>query len=84
MKEKETAGKREKGWLKKKRMVVLSYVRGVSNELVRIYMKRQITSAMEHHSSLRRLLRLLIHPKGKTDPKEGYTYTIDCAGCPTK
>ena len=26
---------------------------------------------------------LLVHPKDKTDPKEG-VYTIDCAGCPKK
>ena len=58
-------------------MVVLPYVRGVSEELARIYKKRQITSAMKPHSTLR---TLLVHPKDKTDPKEG----VDCAGCPKK
>ena len=61
-------------------MVVLPYVRGVSEELARIYKKRQITSAMKPHSTLR---TILVHPKDKTDPKEG-VYTIDCAGCPKK
>ena len=61
-------------------MVVLPYMRGVSEELVRIYKKRQITSAMKPHSALR---TILVHPKNKTDPKEGI-YTIDCAGYPKK
>ena len=65
---------------KNKGMVVLPYVRGVSEELARIYKKRQITSAMKPHSTLR---TILVHPKDKTDPKEG-VYTIDCAGCPKK
>ena len=53
---------------KNKGMVVLPYVRGVSEELARIYKKRQITSAMKPHSTLR---TILVHPKDKTDPKEG-------------
>ena len=36
--------------------------------------------AMKPHSTLR---TLLVHPKDKTDPKEG-VYTIDCAGCSKK
>ena len=35
---------------------------------------------MKPHSTLR---TILVHPKDKTDPKEG-VYTIDCAGCPKK
>ena len=60
-------------------MVVLPYVHGMSEELARIFKKRQITSAMKPHSALR---TLLVHPKDnfKTDPKEG-VYTIDCAAC---
>ena len=58
---------------KNKGMVVLPYVRGVSEELARIYKKRQIASAMKPHSTLR---TLLVHPKDKTDPKEG-AYTIE-------
>ena len=79
----ETKGKgnsRKESSEKNKGMVVLLYVHGVSEELARIYKKRQITSAMKPHSTLR---TLLVHPKDKTDPKEG-VYTIDCAGCPKK
>ena len=79
----ETKGKgnsRKESSEKNKGMVVLPYVRGVSEELARIYKKRQITSAMKPHSTLR---TLLVHPKDKTDPKEGVC-TIDCAGCPKK
>ena len=67
---------------KNKGMVILPYVRGVLEELARIYKKRQITSAIhvKPHSTLR---TLLVHTKDKTDPKEG-VYTIDCAGCPKK
>ena len=65
---------------KDKGMVVLPYVRGVSEKLARIYKKRQNTSAMKPHSMLR---TLLVHPKDKTDPKED-VHTIDCAGCPKK
>ena len=65
---------------KNKGMVVLPYVHGTSEELARIFKKRQITSAMKPHSTLR---TLLVHPKDKTDPKEG-VYTIDCAGCSKK
>ena len=41
---------------KNKGMVVLPYVRGVSEELARIYKKRQISSAMKPHSTLRTIL----------------------------
>ena len=58
---------------KNKGVVVLPYVRGVWEELARIYKKRQITSAIKPHSTLR---ALVVHPKDKTDPKEG-VYTID-------
>ena len=61
-------------------MVVLTYVHGTSEELARIFKKNQITSAMKPHSTLR---TFLVHPKDKTDPKEG-VYTIDCAGCSKK
>ena len=65
---------------KNKGMVVLPYVHGTSEELARIFKKRHITSAMKPHSTLR---TLLVHPKDKTDPKEG-VYIIDCAGCSKK
>ena len=49
-------------------MVVLPYVHGTSEELARIFKKNQITSAMKPHSTLR---TFLVHPKDKTDSKEG-------------
>ena len=61
-------------------MVVLPYAHGTSEELARIFKKNQITSAMKPHSTLR---TFLVHPKDKTDPKEG-VYTIDCTGCSKK
>ena len=61
-------------------MVVLPYISGVSEKLARIFKKRAIASAMKPHVTLK---NLLVHPKDKTDPKEG-VYTIDCAGCEKK
>ena len=61
-------------------MVVLPYVSGVSEKLARIFKKRKISSAKKPNTKLR---ALLVHPKVKTDPKEG-VYTIDCTGCEKK
>ena len=74
----ETKGKgnsRKESSEKNKGMVVLPYVRGVSEELARIYKKRQITSAMKAHSTLR---TLLVHPKDKTDQKRRRLYHRLC------
>ena len=65
---------------KNKTMVVLPYVHGTLEELSRMFKKRQITSAMNPHSTLK---TFLVHPKDKTDPKEG-VYTIDSTGCSKK
>ncbi len=65
---------------KNKGMVVLPYVSGVSEKMARIYKKRGIITAMKPHTTLK---SLLVHPKDKTDPKEG-VYTIDCKGCDKK
>ena len=56
---------------------MLPCVSGVSEKLARIFKKRKISSAMKPHTKLR---ALFVHPKDKTDPKEG-VYTIDCTGC---
>ena len=61
---------------KNKGMVILPYVSGVSKKLARIFKRRKISSAMKPHRKFR---ALLIHPKDRTDPKEG-AYTIDCIG----
>ena len=60
-----------------KGMVVLPYVAGVSEKLARIFKKRQVSTAMRPHTTLK---GLLVHPKDKSDPKEG-VYRIDCGGC---
>ena len=65
---------------KMKEMVVLPYVRGASEKLARIFKKRGIVTAIKPHSTLK---SLLVHPKDKTDPKEG-VYTIDGKGCDKK
>ena len=61
-------------------MVVLPYVSGLSEKLARIFKKRGIVTAMKPQSTLK---SFLVHPKDKTDPKEG-VYTIDCKGCDKK
>ena len=66
--------------VKSKGMVVLPYVSGLSEKLARIFKKRGIVTAMKPQSTLK---SLLVHPKDKTDPKEG-VYTIDCKGCDKK
>ena len=80
MREKESNKKKDnsrKEEEKNKGMVVLPYVSGVSEKLARIFVKRKISSAMKPHTKIR---ALLVHPKDKTDPKEGVC-TIDCKGC---
>ena len=66
--------------VKSKGMVVLPYVSGLSEKLARIFKKRGIVTAMKPQSTLK---SFLVHPKDKTDPKEG-VYTIDCKGCDKK
>ena len=44
----------------------------------RIFKKRRVSTAMKPHTTLK---HLLVHPKDKTDPKEG-VYKIDCSNCP--
>ena len=55
-------------------------VSGLSEKLARIFKKRGIVTAMKPQSTLK---SLLVHPKDKTDPKEGM-YKIDCKGCDKK
>ena len=62
---------------KNRGMVVIPYISGVSEKVARILKKRRVSSAMRPHTTLK---GLLVHPKDKTDPKEG-VYRIDCGGC---
>ena len=61
-------------------MVILPYVKGLSEKVERILKKRNISAAFKPHKTLR---NILVHPKDKNKPKEG-VYTIDCKNCPKK
>ena len=76
-KEQKKGNSKRENDMKTKGMVVLPYVRGASEKLARIFKKRRIVTSMKPPSTLK---SLLVHPKDKTDPKEG-VYTIDCKGC---
>ena len=52
----------------------------MSEKLARIFKKRNIVSAMKPNVTLK---NLLVHPKDKSEPKEG-VYTINCTGCDKK
>lgn len=84
MKDREAKGKRRKNKKEEgersKGMVILPYVRGLSEKVERILKKRQISTAFRPHKTLR---NILVHPKDKNEPREG-VYTIDCMGCNKK
>ena len=73
---KKKSGQKEKD--KNKGMVVMPYISGILEKLARIFKKRRVSTAMKPHTTLK---HLLVHPKNKTDPKEG-VYKIDCSNCP--
>ena len=58
-------------------MAVVPYVKGLSEKISRIFRKRNISTAMKPHCTLR---RMLVSPKDKTEPREG-VYTINCQNC---
>ncbi len=61
-------------------MVVIPYVKGVSEALERIYRKHNISTVMRPHMSLR---KLLVHPKDKRNAVDtsGVVYSIPCRHC---
>jgi hypothetical protein len=63
-------------------MVVIPYVKNVSEALARVYRKHNIGVAMRPHSTLR---RFLVHPKDKTLTEEvcGCVYKIPYKNCET-
>ncbi len=75
-KEKKIKNRKEKNG-KSRGMVVIPYVKGISEALDRIYRKHNISTAMRPHMSLR---KLLIHPKDKRNPADtsGVVYSIPC------
>ena len=64
---------------KNKGMIVLPYVRGLSERVERIMRKKNISVALKPHQTR----NILVHPKDKGEPKEG-VYTIDCKKCSKK
>ena len=65
---------------KMKGMVVIPYVKGLSEAVTRVFRKHRITTAMRPYRTLR---QLLVHPKDKT-PKEKtceVVYRIPCKSC---
>ena len=78
-KTKDSSKKRKKSDdnIKSRGMVVIPYISGVSEKVARILKKKQVNTAMRPHTTLK---GLLVHPKDKTDPKEG-VYCIECNNC---
>ena len=63
-----------------KGLVVIPYVKGLSEAVTRVFRKHRITTAMRPYRTLR---QLLVHPKDKT-PKEKtceVVYRIPCKSC---
>ncbi len=65
---------------KSRGMVVIPYVKGISEALERIYRKHNISTPMRPHMSLR---KHLIHPKYKRNPADtlGVVYSTLCRDC---
>ena len=78
--EKKSKRKERQDQDKSRGMVILPYVKGLSEKVARLLKKRKINAAMRPHTTLR---QLLVHPKDKVDPGEG-VYTIDCGNCEKK
>ena len=62
-------------------MVVLPYVKGVTERIQRVMRKHDIETPMKPHITIR---RLVVHPKDKIsdDQKCGVVYEVDCLSCP--
>ena len=61
-------------------MVVLPYVKGVSDRLARVMKNYKISTAMKPHCTIR---SQLVHPKDKrdTNSRTGVVYNIPCNNC---
>ncbi len=64
-----------------KDMVVLPYVKGLTEKLTRIFRKHKISTAVKPHQTLR---NILVHPKDKIEDSKkcGVVYRISCKNCP--
>ena len=65
---------------KTKGMVVIPYVKGLSESLERVFRKHQVATAMKPHQTIR---HLLVHPKDKQDicGKSEVIYKIESKNC---
>ena len=79
--QKKTKNKKKENTVEdKKGMVVIPYVKGLSESLDRSFRARGIHTAMRPHTTIR---SLLVHPKDKRNPNEtsGVVYRIPCKNC---
>jgi len=70
----------EKDKEKSRGLVVLPYVKGMSEQTHRLFRKYKISTAMKPHTTVR---QLLVHPKDKIDKDKstGLVYQISCHNC---
>ena len=73
--------KKEKDSVTSRTMVSIPYVKGVSEALMRVLRRHDVSVAMKPHLTLK---RLLVHPKDKRAPQEtaGVVYQVPCGDCP--
>ena len=67
------------GQTKSKGNIVLPYIQGTSDQLKRVFLKRNISVSFKPHKTIR---QILVHPKDKPDKKDicGPIYHIKCDG----
>jgi hypothetical protein len=73
-KDKNKTGEKSKG------LVVIPYVKGLSEAIDRVFRKHGVTTAMKPHCTLR---QLLVHPKDKTEKNKisECVYSVPCKTC---
>ena len=58
-------------------MIVIPYVKGLSERITQVMKKRRISTATRPHTTLR---NLLVHLRDKAEPRVGI-YKVKCQGC---
>ena len=63
-----------------KGLVILPYIKGITEGVSRIFRKHQIATAMKPRQTIR---NILVHPKDKTDKldKSEVVYKVPCKNC---
>jgi hypothetical protein len=66
---------------KSKGLVVVPYVKGLTERVSRVFKKHGFATAMKPHRTLR---SMVVHPKDKRDPLQTAetVYEIECKSCP--